>query len=66
MLHPEHLGLSLDGFLLGTLNVRLPYIAEEVLLSLFLALSVISWMSYTSVGSNEFRQLDRCRSDQIG
>ena len=55
MPHPEHLGLSLDGFLLGTLNVRLLYIAKEVLLSLFLALSVISWMSYTSIDSNEFR-----------
>ena len=65
-LYLEYLGLSLDGFLLGTLNVRLPYITKEVLLSLFLALSVISWISYISIGSNEFRQLDRCRSDQIG
>ena len=66
MLYPEYLGLSLNGFLLGTLNVRLSYIAKEVLLSLFLASFVISWMSYTSIGSNEFRQLDRCRSDQMG
>ena len=55
MLYLEYLGLSLDGFLLGTLNVRLPYIAKEVLLSLFLALSMISWISYISIDSNEFR-----------
>ena len=60
MLYLEHLGLSLDSFLefgllLGTLSVRLPYIAKEILLSLFLALSMISWMSYISIGSNEFR-----------